>query len=74
MPPNGYLYLFPKFRLGLVYRILLGLYSKLSRRNTPRNPGNLSFFAAFIISKFDNGLLGNKILSTEITLFNLFLF
>jgi len=49
---------------------LLGVLGNASRTNTPRNEGIRSFLTESVISKFDSGLLGNTIPSTEIIVFN----
>jgi len=45
---------------------LLGVFGNASRTNTPRNEGIRSFLTESVISKFDSGLFGNTIPSTEI--------
>ena len=53
-------------RFSIPHSFFFGLYGKLSRTNTPRNLGILSFSTASIISKFVRGLLVNSSPSTEI--------
>ena len=53
-------------RFNIPHSFFLGLYGKLSRTNTPRNLGILSFSTASIISKFVSGLLVNSSPSTKI--------